>query len=1103
MPQRPLPLEQMAQVDIDSSTSTFGTSETELGHATISATGKPVGATLAIKFTATLSAVTGTATLRLRKDSAAGTILATITTSAAADTVISATGTLTAPVTATRLIVTGQNSTGTSTMRTFAVTFAGDGTDPDFDELTGSGYTELSPWAGGLMFRDDTDRTWLLDRDAETAYSRDQLRRVFPQMFGAGHVGAKQNKPWAVLVGTDIWMFSLHTGTPSLVAGAYDASGYELTVLDGLDLTVKFTSTRINVTDIDNFAVVYDGSQYVWLFFVANGTTITAHKWDTANIGGSYTQTTYLTSTGATFQCIDAARLPHGEIAVVATSVNGHALRVVHSYLDASTGQADTSPAAVTINATAITPSAICCGGVSIFENQTDSATTWRYAYWQSDPADAAKVDLLMKTITGSTLAVASTTTLRSKVPAFTNDTAVMGQVCGYRDDVTGTVYWAGQLREDTSATTNGLAFNQAVENASVGGSITTVQGCWLASKPFKRADGDWYYLTGYDDGEDFALQRSMHVRPFGATHVIAQIGYSEMGPAYALPDTDTVNASPAIAVIYRNLPFVTPVVQVPAGRLVAGALIAGDTMASGQVNALTLDFDATYSRAAIVPGDALVYPGGVPQIAGPRDDLHDLSPLHGPNLATAASLGSGGALGTFTTCYLYRFIDASGRVYRSPVSPSTTHAFLDSGTRSLTVRNLLHIGRGTAFIEVYGSTATDSTPRLQHIIPNDPTTLTTTFNVNPARWSGTTEAVYTTGGGLVNFPPPACRCVAAWRDRVYLSGTGVDGEVWYSHEAETGIGVRLSPILRANWGNADGAIYGMEVVDWNYMALFRRAGVAVISGPGADGRGSGNYIVQALKTRCGTTAPFSLVSGPAGAYFQNAADGLIYLVTAGLRVMDVSGGVADHLSGVTVTAAGHIVGASQVWFALSDAKWVVLDYKFPTQDQPAGQWYRWLSDGLDSYCVGIVEESDGSITWLQANKALRRIRTTGNTFTDQDAGENDDPILMKLKTGKMPIAGAQGEVAVERIKFLGQHVGASTLNVAVTPDSGSAENHPVSTTSPIDYVVHPGQCLRIQELELTIEETASTTEGFVFDTVSVEFNPRNHGKRLPGSKFI
>jgi len=1095
----PLPIITFGRHDADSSGKTFNTSETELGHATLSPTGRPPGSTLAVRLIAECSAVTGTATIRLRKDSISGTILATATITAAG-TVVSATGSLSAPLTATRLVVTGQNSSGSSTIRVFTAYLTGDGTDSTFAALTGSSYTELSPWAGGLMVRDDTDRVWLLDRDSETIYSRDDLRRVFPQLYGAGHVRAKQVKPWVVLVGTDLWVFSLNSATPSLVPSTYDATAYELTVIDGVDFTVKFTSivTAAITGNIFNQAAVYDGSNYVWFLYVIGDASIRCDRWDVNNVGGAPTRTTYRTVATATFQCIDATRLPHGEIAVVATSVSGHTLKADHSYLDTSTGAAKSSPAGVTTTATAITPSAICCGGISIFENQADSATSWRYAYWMSDPGDATKVDLLMKTVDGAALTVSSTATLESRFPTGSNDSTVVGWTCGARNDSDGAIYWWGALKDDASVSTTGYPYNQTINNGTVGvAGVTSYGNAWLASKPFQRAAGDWYVLTGYDDGEDTRAQRCLHVRKNGSTAVFAQIGYGEMGPAYFLAESDTT----LYPIVMRQAPFVTPVVQVSGGKHAAGALSAGDTAASGQARVLALDWSATYSRGAVIPGNALVYPGGVPQVAGPRDDLHDLSPLLGPNLATTAALGAGAALGTFYTAYLYRFMDASGRVYRSPPSPVASHAFLDGGTRSLTVRNLAHIGRGTASIEIYASTATDTTPRLQHVVPNDPGSRTQTINVNPAQWSGQTEALYTTASNaLENFPPPPCRNVATWRDRVYLSGTGVDGEVWYSQEAEDGVGVRLNPVLRANWGNGDGAIYGMAPVDWNYLAVFRSAGVAVISGPGADGSGSGGYAVQALTTRNGTTRPLSLVSGPAGAYFQNAGDGLIYLVTPGLQVVDVSRGAAANLASATVVAASHIVTASQLWFFCSDGTILVLDYRYPTSDQPAGQWYRWTSAGLDSYCVGCVEESDGSITWLQANKAMRRIQSA---FTDTDSAAAEQAILMRLKTGKLAVAGAQGEVCIERIKLLGQHVGASTLRASVTPDSGSAETHDVTTSSPVDYIVHPGNCLRIQEIELTVEETASTTEGFVLDTVAIEFNPRGHNKRLPASKFV
>ncbi len=1095
-----------------SSTVVFGTSETIIGLSMMTPAGTPETSTdLGVRFMASLAVVSGTATLRLRQDSISGTILATIVATVA-DTVFEATGNVAKPTTATKLFVTGQNSAGTSTSEFFQVAFDGDGTDPTFGAIDSTGYEEMSPYASGVMVRDLGDRTWFIDPATNTSYSRSQITRVMPEFVGAGHLLARQIRPQVVEVDDAIWVISMGARNPSFVPGTYDSGFLEITVIDKDTKGITITPTTELITGVINFAAVYDGLGTVWIFYVDNTADIGVFRRSAGNASVGVAQSTYRTVTSGEMSCIDAVLLDNLEIAVVASSLveASHEGKIDHSYLDPVTAAARTSPAGVTTTITILDPSALCTGGVSITKAIVGAATAWEYFYLATDPADGAEIQVRHVIVNGATLAKTSDLLIRTTTMTETANVLHVGIVTSWATALPDTyVTWIIQPASGARV----LNIDNVIGFFSVSGGIySELFGSWIASKAFLNGDR-WCIITGYDDSDESRVQRCLHVREIvsdstgkylvsqdqgGNTllRVIAQFGFRRIAAAYHVPWSFSPTILNAVRV---HTPNVCDVVQTSDGRFWSAAIFAGELRSSGNTQLITLDFAANYSRGVPIYGDMIVYPGGVPQICGPRDKSRDLSPLLTAPQAPTAGLGSGGSLGSFLVAVVFVFTDSAGRFHRSAPSFVAPHIFLSAGTRTITWRTLGALGAGDYFVELYTSISAGLTLHLQGIVDGRfiGAFVDQTITVEPQDWVDTSQLLYVTGGNLSNDPPPPCRNVTVWNGRLFMSGTTVDGEIFHSQEFEPTVGIRLSRFLRAEWQDSPGPITGMVRLDQNYLLLFRRNAIAVISGFGPDTLGAGVFRPQQISSERGTELPNSLLRGPAGGYFQSAGDGRICVVPGPQPAVDISDGIVDELVGRTVVATVFHGREEHALFFLDNSKILVLDTRRPAPGSPAGQWYIWESDGLASPCVGATEDEDGDLIWMQQDKAIRRFRTTGNQFSDQDSLLVDKAALMKVETWQLTYGAMHRDGYVSSIKILGTFQAATDFRLAVTNDEDVVENHDFTSADPFDYTARPANTINGQEMRLSLEEVGpnSLTEGPVLDGVEVAVIPRGHKK--------
>ena len=397
-------------------------------------------------------------------------------------------------------------------------------------------------------------------------------------------------------------------------------------------------------------------------------------------------------------------------------------------------------------------------------------------------------------------------------------------------------------------------------------------------------------------------------------------------------------------------------------------------------------------------------------------------------------------------------------------------------------------------------------------MIPNVPTSSEITVAVDPANFRTDTESLPASAEGfLVQNPPPPCRVVAKFGERIFVTGTPVEGEILYSKTFEPGFGPEFNLEGLSQVWVGQGPINAAAPVDLNTLALWRPKQIGALQGPGPTDAGGPYGQVLELSSGDKGISPSSsrghvVVKTTLGPVFQDAASGRLCIVQPGLRVDELPPGVVVSASDSRLRAGAEMASEGTVWFVDSFGVIMVVDLRHPEETAASrwGNWHRWFSSATtESDCVGVVDTANGPL-WLQANGSWRTYKTTGQLFQDTNAAGAEVDVLKTLTTGLMAPDGHHGEVTVSDLQALGTHLSASLVRFTTTNDAGSAENHDVTLSSPFNYSWRPGNLLRVQEFSLTIAEQAgSTGEGFELDSIGIEFEPAGRMKRLATTRIV
>lgn len=982
--------------------------------------------------------------------------------------------------------------------------------------LSGTPETVLPGTGTSSLMRDTGDQLWARASGSNQWQYKGTHKRPWPTTTAVQSNLYTAPQPFSVLVGANIWTFALTTN-------AYEFSIYEAS--SGVQLTGR---TTVTATAIVNASAAYDGT-YVWVFWVENTANgrVMCHKITAATPTVAPVATTYYTMPASPTD-VSTVKMQHvraryfsstAQVFVVASGGSYAAgpvykRAIMHSVLDPATGLA------VAVGGQAAKTSLAYSGasgthnvdGLYILDGQDGSGTYWYYTIAGTIDTDYTINKVGLVKVTASTFSTCPITVLAqgslgvtgwSRVSAGFTENGKQYVVTTGMCSTGHNYYGAGtdpQYRTSISHVDGATVTTELVDNSN------HVAG-WVASG-FCKVGSSWYAITGYDDfafcgtvpfgAESLTMQRSYHLREFvpgagASTDTFNAIAQFDVGDGPAL-----YHRAAAVMTIPSAAP--TPVCVSPLFLVGTDmfAALAKRSSVTGYVDLALAKVETAkvYGKCAQAMGRGFA-PGNIP-VVWDAHGVHEIAPMLNPPFAYQTAAGAGTDFAILAV--VYAFYDADGTVWRS--SPFIVSATIGHGASYIIPSPRIYLANAKkAAIEIYlGTTAT---AKLQISVDVAASSLYYTFTTPTAATIVNGEILYTTGGGLSQTWPVACQAIGYARNRVFLAQKN---RLWASKELEQGFGPLWNEVQTSLWSDVDTDITAIAQVDANYVALLANSGAAVVSGPGPDGIGNGNYTVQSVQTRKGLAIGGVAAQGPMGCYFRDSQTSRICAITPGLVVAEAAGGAYDY-SAYSITSIAWCEEENLLIFiaAASNAA-IVIDYNHTDEAAPGGQVYLWTFAALFAPTVA-CRDSSGLLVINASGDVFRQAAQ----WVDDRAG-GQDSYRMKLTTGELQLANLQGAINVDKLQVLMTMRGASGVTIDVFPGYSSTSAHtknlvlpaPSVSGDPEAFLTRPSGCARVQSIRTSLTEDASiTSQSFEFEGIGVEYTSPSRMLRPASTRVI
>lgn len=975
------------------------------------------------------------------------------------------------------------------------ITYSGGslGTPTEISELTD----------GSINVRDNLNQLWSISGTAGTLTGTHERPWAEHRVVAPAEV--LTCRPRAVEVGANTWYFSCNGDS---------TANYYLTIYNTATGALVVPSFTVALTGgypgVRNIAPVYDGTN-VWAFIAHGGTQINCHKFTVASPTSAPTQTTYLDVSGTSWTSVDAKWMPGanggaGRAYVVAVSGNTSGSidrRTMFSYLNAGTGAA-TSPTYYNTTATSL---ANCSGSISILDGQDGSEASWYF------------VECAWTTITLISLvkvaSVAWTATRSQSVTTWPNGPHIASGltttthhcasiVSGFCSSATAQVIYAqawsmssanaSYLRNDELTVWSHTATNGTLDTPSTATAIS--RGSWMASKPFK-VGSTWYILTGFDDGVSPTTayrqaQQGYYLRNATTGAILAQVAPTEGAATHHIEATVTTGP------IYTTTP--RPIVSGTKAYIPITVNNSNIAYCAGGV--VEIDFAKEYGKSCVAMGRTFS-PGPIP-VAWASGVFHEVAPLLWPYYATFNTVSTAD-YGVFAARYV--IVDPDGTQWRG--APLILVQSITAGS-VVTLPTLRHQLPGTTVrIEIYLGLTSSATPKLQTSIASSTTAHSTTYTIPAVAAYVAGETLDAFGGGIAQTWPQPCTCVAYWRGRVLL---GHDKHIHFSQELAAGFGPKWNASsLTTTWEDAgDREIIAMAPINWDYFAVFTQYMIGALSGPGPDGLGRGNYVVQTVATMTGTVDSFSVVQGPDGCYFADASAGRLCLINPSLRVSDVEGLGRGSFPATSSASKFHGVWweGKRCMLVVNAGTIYVVDYGNRTEEFPQGRMYLWTVAGWNT--VALNDTGPGPSVMSNGTSAPIGINPNGDIYRPSTAETyrgNQSSILRVVKTAPIQPADLLGEFDVAWIKAIVTRSDDCSVEIKVFPGYSStpSETATMAISSTVEQAgLRPAGCARISAVAIQFSDTSTgNVNGGDLDGFVLEINSRGRAKMLNSGQVL
>lgn len=365
--------------------------------------------------------------------------------------------------------------------------------------------------------------------------------------------------------------------------------------------------------------------------------------------------------------------------------------------------------------------------------------------------------------------------------------------------------------------------------------------------------------------------------------------------------------------------------------------------------------------------------------------------------------------------------------------------------------------------------------------------------------------AIYTTGGILDDYAPPASSTLFLHADRLFvLAGDRLTW--WYSKtfQDDAGVAPGFHPNFRIVFDDAQTCGASMD----DKAVFFSASGVRYMPGVGPAPNGGSNDFPPPIKIQSdvGCTNPRSVVSMPDGVMFQSARG--LYLLTRGLELVWIGRDVKDTLASYpNITSATLVAKHNQVRFTANNAAGtdgvvMVFDY---VQKQWTTSRYTTTTYGgpIADACMW-----QGSWTF---------VTPTGTVYVEDETTHLDSGsyVPMRLETAWISAVGPLAFQSVREVSIHGVSYTDHDLTVSVGFDSESVYSTttsfpaqtPVTSTGPLEACVTIGTRRKCATIRFRISDatptsgTLGTGQGPAFDMFGLEVGAKRGFNTTSASK--
>jgi hypothetical protein len=511
----------------------------------------------------------------------------------------------------------------------------------------------------------------------------------------------------------------------------------------------------------------------------------------------------------------------------------------------------------------------------------------------------------------------------------------------------------------------------------------------------------------------------------------------------------------------------------------------------------------STERRQAAELDGQLVVAGGLPltYVGGPHyTDIGFEPPVLG---AGTPSNGAGSLTNnaTYNYCAVFKYIDGSGRVCRSPVSAvqvaplgatDDTMTLIYSGPK--TPKGQTTLGT-TCLLEVYRTVYSDGVPGATfHLTAR---AAVTTFGTPITVVDVTSDAnlveepiLYTQSQTPVAHEAPLpCKYVAAGRSRLILGGLPDETAVQFSKLVFPGEPIEFAlPGLLAFTKSIGEPVTAVFALDDQFIVASQRA-LYRIAGAGPDHSGQGEFEEpQRLPGLGGVSRWQSIAETPGGYFFQSSDDRLLFIDRGGAVSWAQGQAVRDTLATYPVVRAATFCRLQNaVFFACTDSAGTA--GRLLVFDLRREMWYTDSEAGLIATVRGAVEHQ-GKLTLLNSS---------GNVY--QEAPGTYLAAGGRVETGNIKNGSFASWNALRRIGIRGYGLDAGgSVTVSVDYDDGagfvSLGAHTTAGTGPYLKYWVPG-ARKVDSFRVRIDAVDVALNALVLD-----IEPRRgHSRRAAGDQ--